>query len=363
MKITVSKDRLGGALRKTINAINSKSTIPILNNLLIEASEEGLFITATDLEICIRTKVEGKVEKPGNTTLPARKLNQIVNALPEGNVVLERNENHQTSISCQRSFFKMPGLDDNEFPREEEITPNWSFSLPCGELKKILSKVSYAVSHDESRYVLNGTLLSVRSGVLTAVATDGRRLALMEWNLNEDGLEDFDIILPAKTVSELLKVFEGDDPVKVDLAENKVVFKTDNILISSKLVEGTYPNYRQVIPAEFNNSAIIQRDDLIEVIGRVAMMISDSSSTVSMKLDNGTMNIRALSSEYGEGSEPLDISYEGESFEISFNPVFIQEPLRHMEADQVVFQFNDEFSPASLSGDEGFLCILMPMRS
>ncbi len=363
MKVTVLKEHLANALRKTASAVNAKSTIPILNNVLLEAEEEGLSLTATDLEICIQVKIEATVEQPGQTTLPARKFSQIVNSLSDGEVVLDSDEQEHTSISCKRSFFKILGLDPAEFPRQDEVVANWNFQLPSVQFKKTLGKVAYAVSNDESRYVLNGTLLSVRSGVLTTVATDGRRLALVEQNLEDQAAADFDVILPAKTVAELLKVIEGEEDLHIGLSESQASFTGSRLSITSKLVEGNYPNYRQVIPASFSNSAVVQREDLITVLGRVAMVISESSTTVAMKLESGTMTLSAVSAEFGESSEPLDISYEGNGVEISFNPVFVLDPLRHMESDQVVFQFNDEFSPASLSGDEGFLCVIMPMRS
>ncbi len=363
MKIVILKENLASALRKTISAVNSKSTIPILNNVLLEGDQNGFSVTATDLEISIKTRVEATVEQEGKTTLPARKFSQIINVLPEGEVTLETDDNEQTSISCKRTFFKMPGLNPEEFPEEERVDSNWKFTFPAGEFKKTLAKVSYAVSYDESRYVLNGTLLSFRSGVLTTVATDGRRLALMEQNLHEESLEDFDVILPAKTTAELMKVLEGEDPLEIGLTENQAVFSNSELLITSKLVEGNYPNYRQVIPASFNNSIIVQREEMIGVLNRVAMMISESSTTVNINLADGLMTVSASSAEFGESSEPIDIDYHGEPVNISFNPAFIIEPLRHMDTDQTVFQFNDELSPASISGDEGFLCVVMPMRS
>ncbi len=363
MKVVVGKEDLAGALRKTLSAVNSKNTIPILHNVMLQSDDEGFSVTATDLEICIRAQAEAQVERPGCTTLPARKLSQIVSVLPEGEVTLETDDNQQTSISCQRSFFKMLGLNPEEFPREQTEEPTWSLTLPAADFKRTLGKVSYAVSHDESRYVLNGTLLSVRSGTLTTVATDGRRLALVEQNLSENEVADFDVILPAKAVSELLKVLEGDEELQIGMTDSQATFTMKNLLLTSKLVEGNYPNYRQVIPAAFSNSAIVQREDFIEVLNRVSMMISESSTTVNMKLEKGLMTVSAVSSEFGEGNEPIDVSYDGEPINISFNPTFIVDPLRHMEADQAVFQFNDEFSPTSISGDEGFLCVVMPMRS
>lgn len=363
MKLTVARDALTNGIRKTTSVVNSKTTIPVLSNILIEAVEGKIVLTTTDLEVCIRTEIDAEVSALGKTTVPARKFGQIIGSLAGDKVTLETDENQQTSISCGKSFFKILGLDADEFPVEDDIDANWSFNLPALEFKRNLSKVAYAASTDESRHVLNGILLSVRSGVLTSVATDGRRLALVEQNLEGDIPDDCDVILPAKVVNELLKVLDSNDPLQIDMSDARAVFTLQGTRITSKLVEGSYPNYRQVIPPSFSHSAVIPCDEFLTVLNRVAMMVSESSASVDLKLENAQMTISATSAEFGEANEPLQVSYDEQEIEISFNPVFLGDPLRHLEAEQVVIQFNDEFSPISISGDEGFLCVIMPMRS
>ena len=363
MKVTVSKDALSGVLRKVLSAVNTKTTIPVLNNVYLEAEDGHLSVAATDLEVFICSRTEANVEIGGKTTLPARKFGQIVSALPAGDVVLEKDDNEQTSISCKQSFFRMLGLAATEFPTEEDIDGEWSFSLPSRDMKKMLSKVAYAASTDESRHVLNGILLSIREGILTAVGTDGRRLALLESPLNAENIADGDVILPPKVIAELIKVLDQDEDLNLQLSDSRAAFSLPNTLITSKLVEGSYPNYRQVIPSNFSNSAVIPRDALAEAVNRVAMVVTESSSSVHLRIEPGTATVSASSAEVGEGSEPLEISYEGEPLDLSLNPQFMMDPLRHMECDQVVFQFNDQYSPVSISGDEGFLYIIMPMRT
>jgi DNA polymerase-3 subunit beta len=363
MKVTVARDVLTNGIRKTTSAVNSKTTIPVLSNILIEADAGKIVLTATDLEVCIRTELEAEVAESGKTTVPARKFSQIVGALAGDKVTLETNDNQQTSISCGKSFFKILGLDAEEFPLEEGVDASWSFSLPAADFRRNLGKVAYAASTDETRHVLNGILLSIRNGVLTSVATDGRRLALVEQNLEGDVPEDCDVILPAKVVNELLKVLDSNEPLSIDLSDARASFTVNGTRITSKLVEGSYPNYRQVIPGAFSQSAVIPRDEFVTVLNRVSMMVSESSASVSLKLENAKMIISATSAEFGEANEPMQVSYDAQDLEISFNPVFLGDPLRHLEAEQVVMQFNDEFSPISISGDEGFLCVIMPMRS
>lgn len=363
MKTTVTRDILNAVVRNVLNAVNTKATVPWLNNILLIAEEDGLTLAATDLEVYVKCRIDAVTEKPGATTLPARKFAQIIGALPNGDVKLVTDENQQTAISCAKARFRMLGMDDEDFPREEASEGDWSFSIPADELKRALSKVSYAASTDETRHILNGTLISIRNGMLTAVSTDGRRLALIERQLEGDSPAECDVILPPKVVDELVKVLVGDDPVTVNLSESRACFSFGDTLIVSKLVEGSYPNYRQVIPGSFAHSAVFPRETFRTVLSRVGMVISDNSASVSVALKKAEATVSATSSEVGEGSEPFDISYDGEDLQISFNPDFLMDPLNHLEADQVVLQFNDQYSPMAISGDEGFLYIIMPMRS
>jgi DNA polymerase-3 subunit beta len=362
MKVTVSRDNLLLGLRRVSPFIGSRTTLPILNNVLVAAEGETLTLSTTDLEVSIRTSVPAFVQEPGATTLPAKKLTSIVSAFPEGDVALELNESNQTKLRCGRSSFKIVGLDPKDFPEDKDFAEEWAFSLPGNELKKCLAKVSYSRSSDESRHVLNGVLMSVREGMLAIAATDGRRLALIERSLEEQTAPDGDVILPSKIVTELGKLLGGDDKVGVKLSDSRAVFECTDTVIASKLVEGSYPNYRQVIPEGFAHSAAIPRVTFEQVLGRVALVVSDNSSSVKLVIENGVMKVSASSPEVGEAEEPMDVSYEGDRFELSFNPDFFRDPLRELDCDQLIMQFNDGYSPVALAGDEGFIYVVMPMR-
>jgi len=362
MKATISQELLSAGLRRVLNIVSTRTTLPALNNVLMECEDGKLVLTTTDLEVCIRTALEADVTEAGATTLPAKKFAQIIGSLPAGDVSLSTDDKELTSISCLKSFFRIVGLADKEFPRDTEFSEEWGFTIPSDELKKSLAKVSYASSTDETRHVLNGILLSLRSGVLTIAATDGRRLALVERTLEGDGLPDGDVILPPKVVTELERTMPAGGDVTVRLSESRAAFSFGTTFVTSKLVEGTYPNYRQVIPAEFTQSIGIPRETFAAVLNRVSMVVTDSSSSARLRLEDGVMAISATSNEFGEAKEPLDVSYEGTPFEIAFNPVFFSDPLRHLECDELLMQFNDEYSPVSIAGDEGFLCVVMPMR-
>jgi len=362
MKITLSKENLSLGLRRVLSVVSARTTLPVLNNVLLEADGEKLTLTTTDLEVCIRTTVPAAVAQAGATTLPAKKFAQIIGALPDGDITLDSDEGQLTSIACQKSFFRIVGLDEKEFPREADFAEDWAFSMAGIELKKALSKVSYASSTDETRHVLNGILLSLRGGLLTIAGTDGRRLALVEKSLDGDSFPEGDVILPPKLVGELERIIDDQADVNVKLSEARAGFSMPDALITSKLVEGTYPNYRQVIPGSFTHSLALPRERFATVLNRVAMVVSESSAAVKVKLEKAVMTISATSNEFGEAKEPLEVSYDGEPIEIAFNPGFFSDPLRHLECDQLIMQFNDEYSPVSLSGDEGFLYVVMPMR-
>ncbi len=362
MKATISREDLLGGLRRILSVVTTRTTLPVLSNVLLEAEGNCLALTTTDLEVTIRTEVPAVIDEPGGTTLPARKFGQIVGALTDNDIVLETNEKEQTTISCGKSFFRILGLDPNEFPSDSEFAEEWAFTINADEFRKSLSKVSYSSSTDEARHVLNGILMSLRDGILTIAATDGRRLALVEKTLTEESYPDGDVILPPKLVAELEKNLTGDQPVNVRLSESRVAFSTPGTLIISKLIEGNYPNYRQVIPADFNHSVTFPREVFANVLNRVSMVVTEGSSAVKLQLEKAIMEISASSNELGEAREPIEVSYDGDPLAISFNPIFFSDPLRHLECDQIIMQFNDEYSPVSISGDEGFLYVVMPMR-
>jgi len=363
MKCSVTKEALATGLRRVLSVVSTKTTLPILGNVLVEAEDGKLALTTTDLEVSVTTTIDATVEVPGATTLPAKKFGQIVNVLPVGDVSLETTEDQLTSLSCMRAFFKIVGLSPEEFPRENEIGETWKFTMPAIEFKKDLNKVSYAASAEDARRVLTGILLSLRDGVLTTAATDGRRLALVEKPLQEESQVDGDVILPPKLVIELQRVLEDGGELNVEVSDSRIIFNFGTTVIISKLVEGAYPNYRQVIPQSFSRSAVFPRETFVTVLTRVGTVVAEASGSVRLDLQPAAMTVKAVSTEFGESEEPMDISYDGEPVTIAFNPLFLLDPLKNMEADQVTVEFNDQFSPISLSGDEGFLCIVMPMRN
>ncbi len=364
MKLTVPAVSLMDGLRKVLNVVNPRSTIPVLSNVLLSAKDNLLTLSTTDLEVSISTSIEANVETEGETTLPARKFGQIVGTLTKGDVTLETDKSLTTTISCGRAVFRVMGIEASEFPRETGFQEDRRLELAAVDFGKTLKKIAYAVSMDRTRYVLNGILLSINEGNFTSVATDGRRLAVVEKVI--DGIDqsmDGDVILPIKVVTELQKLLEEEGRVEIRLSESRASFTVSNSEISSKLVEGKYPNYRQVIPGSFKNSVIIPREAFSEVLNRVSVVVTDSGASIKFDLSKDSLKLSASSSDVGEASEPVEVSYQGDPLTIALNPGFLREPLRNLECDELTMRFNDEFKPIALLGDEGFLYVIMPMRN
>ncbi len=363
MKLTIPTSNLSDGLRKVLSVVSSRSTLPVLCNVLLTAKDGQLSLSTTDLEVSIVTTMEAEIEREGETTLPARKFGQIASTLSGEHVTLDTDENMTTTIASGSARFRIMGLDSGEFPRQSDFEATRELTFEKADLGKTFRKIAYAVSTDQTRYVLNGILLSVQDGNFVAVATDGRRLALVERNLESSSLSDGDVILPIKVVNELQRLLEGEGEVTISISDSLASFKMENTIITTKLVEGSYPNYRQVIPSSFNNSVILPRDPFNQVLNRVSVVVSDSGSAVKFALTENNLVLNATSTEFGEASEPLEVNYQGEPVNISFNPSYLRDPLRNLECNEITVRFNDEYKPVVILGDEGFLCVIMPMRN
>lgn len=362
MKCTVDRDVLTEGIRRTLNVVSSKVTLPVLANVMLEAEENHLWLTTTDLEVSVSTQIPASVEESGATTLPAKKFGQIIGNLSGGEVSMETSEDEQTTLSCKQSFFRIHGLSADEFPREDDLEVAWEFNMPTADFRRCLNKVSYAANEEDSRRALTGILLSLREGMLTAVATDGRRLAMVENALQENVNSDGDVILPGKLVNEMQRAMGTEGDVHITVSEARISFEFGTTRMVSKLIEGVYPNFRNVIPETFAMTAVMPREELLTVLNRVGTVLASDEDALTFQLEDNGMTVSASSAEFGESREPLEISYDGTPVTLAFKPLLLNEPIRHMESDQVILHINDQFSPIQLSGDEGFLCIIMPMH-
>ena len=362
MKFTVAKDKLLEGLQTVQNVVSTRTTLPILSNVLIRAENGALHFTTNDLDVGMSCSVEAKIEKPGGTTIPARRLAGIVKELPASEVSVEVDGKNVASLSCGPSFFKMMCLPEDEFPALPKLEKAKAFTLPQKVLKDALRKTSYGISTDETRYVLNGILFSFKENKLTLVATDGRRLALVDLEAEFPRSNEVDVVVPAKCITELQRILGDEGDVKLAVGENHVSFEAGGRLLVSKLIEGNYPNYRQVIPAESRERITIERELLLNAVRRVSLLSSEKSNSVKLIFTKNNLEIAANTPDIGEAHESLAISYKSKDFSVAFNPIFLQDPLRALTEDEIHLEVSDEMSPGVIKIGTPFLYVLMPMR-
>jgi len=362
MKLSVSKEKLLEGLQTVQNVVSTRTTLPILSNVLLEAADGQLRLTTTDLDVGVRGSIEANVEKPGAATLPARRLFSIIHALPSAEIVLEVDSKSVASIRCGPSFFKILGLPQEEFPPLPKFEGAKTFTLRQKDLKDGLRKTSYSITTDETRYVLNGILFSFKDNKLTLVATDGRRLALVDIELEFPRSHEVDLILPTKAVTELARLVSEEGDIKMSVSENQVAFEVDGTFLVSKLIEGNYPNYRQVIPPEAKERITLERESFLNSVHRVSLLSSEKSNSVKLVFSKNNIDIMANTPEVGEARESLPVAYKGREFSVAFNPEFLMAPLRNLPTDEVFLDLIDEMSPGVIKVQSPFLYVLMPMR-
>src|SRR5580658_66315 len=326
MKLSVSKEKLLEGLQTVQNVVSTRTTLPILSNVLLEAEDGQLRLTTTDLDVGVRGSIEATIEKPGAATLPARRLFSIIHALPSAEVLIEIDSKSAASIRCGPSFFKIMGLPQEEFPPLSKFDGAKTFTLRQKDLKDGLRKTSYAISTDETRYVLNGILFSFKDNKLTLVATDGRRLALVDLELEFPRSQETEIIVPTKAVTEIQRLVREEDEVKLSIGENQIAFELNRTLLLSKLIEGNYPNYRQVIPAEAKERITLERETFLTTVRRVSLLASEKSNSVKLIFSKSNIDIVATTPDVGEAKESLAVMYKGREFSIAFNPEFLMAP-------------------------------------
>jgi len=366
MKIIITKDQIIAGLQAVQNVVSNRTTLPILSNVLLRAEGGKLEFTATDLDVTVACSVEAKVEKAGATTVPVKKLFGIVREL-NGEIEIETDEKKVTSIRSGGSFFKVHGLAADEFPPLPKFKDDKKVAISQETMRAMLKKTSFAVSTDESRYVLNGIFISLKEGKMTLVATDGRRLALVDEEVEISEKSAGEFIVPAKAVTELNRLLQEKGDVELKFGENQASFslkddKGFSVLLITKLIEGNYPNYRQVIPGEPKERVPLHREELLAALRRAEIMTSEKANSVKMTFGRNTLAITANSPEVGEARETLAVNYKGKEMAIAFNPRYLIDPLAALAEDEVFIELIDELSPGVLKINGAFLYVVMPMR-
>ena len=366
MNLTISKDQIISGLQAVQNVVSSRTTLPILSNVLLRAEGDRLEFTATDLDVTVSSSVEAKVGKPGATTVPVKKLFGIVRELPAGEIEIEVDDKNVCSVRAGASFYKIHGLAADEFPPLPKFKDDKKVSVPQEKLKGMMKKTSFGISTDESRYVLNGIFISLKDHKMTMVATDGRRLALVDEEMDVSEQSQGEFIVPAKAVNELNRLLTDKGEVELRYTENQASFtlkdEQGSVLIITKLIEGNYPNYRQVIPNEVKERISLSREEFLHALRRAEIMTSEKSNSVKLTFGKNNLAITANSPEVGEARESLAINYKGKEMAIAFNPKYMIDPLNALTEDEVFIELIDELSPGVLKINGPFLYVVMPMR-
>jgi DNA polymerase-3 subunit beta len=367
MKLTISKEQLIQGLQAVQNIVSTRTTLPVLSNVLLRAEPTRLDLTATDLDVSISSSVEANVEKPGAVTLPAKKLFGIVRELPTPQIELDIDDKNNCRIVSGASYYKINGLAAEEFPPFPKFAENRKITLPQEKLRSLLRKTSFAISTDESRFVLNGIFISLKDHKVTLVATDGRRLALAEEEIDLPPSSQGECIVPSKAINELNRLLGTQNDVEIKFTDNQVAFtlqgeKGYSTLIISKLIDGNYPNYKQVIPSETKERIALVREELLHALRRAEIMTSEKSNSVKLNFTKNKLEITANTPEVGEAREALAINYKGNDIAIAFNPTYMMDPLKNLDNDEVYIELIDELSPGVMKINGPFLYVLMPMR-
>ncbi len=372
MKFKINRDHFANGLAQVLNVVGSKATMPILSNVLIEAEKDQISLSTTNLDLGIRCKIKAEVKETGSVTLPVKRLATIVRELPSVDVTFDGSPNHQVKLTSGGSTFKIMGIGREEFPPLPEFGDEKAYTLEQSELIGMLRSVSYAQSTDETRYILNGVYFNFRDEKLTLVATDGRRLALIAKEMEVPAASAGAIILPAKTVSELNRLLDKGTKVKINFNDRRAAFQIatdkdtsgliDNVYLYSKVVEGNYPNYQQVVPKETHQRIKLERELLLQCVHRAQLVCSEKANSVKIKLSSNLLEIFAASSDFGEAHESMAIGYSGPDLQVAFNPAFLMDPLKALTKDEVFFEVKDEVSPGVFKTLESFICVIMPVR-
>jgi len=367
MNLTISKEQIMNGLQAVQNVVSNRTTLPILSNVLLRAEGDKLELTATDLDVTIACSVEAKVKKPGASTVPVKKLFGIVRELGNSEIDLEVDDKNVCSIRSGASFYKINGLSSDEFPPMPKFKEDKKVTLSQKTVKDMMRKTSFAISTDESRYVLNGIFIKFKEHKMTMVATDGRRLAKVDEQVDLSDKSEGEFIAPAKAVNELNRLLQENGDVEVRYTDNQASFtlkdeKNGSILIITKLIEGNYPNYQQVIPTEVKERISLVREEFVHALRRAEIMTSDKSNSVKLTFGKNNLAITANSPEVGEARESIAINYKGKEMAIAFNPKYMIDPLNALTNDEVFIELIDELSPGVLKINTAFLYVVMPMR-
>ena len=373
MKIRIARDELLTGLQRVQGIVEKRNTMPVLSNILLETKQDGVELVATDLEIGMRGHYKAEVLEPGNIAVSARRVYEILKELPDSEIALSTQENNWIQIQSGKSQFKIVGLAAAEFPALPSIEREGRVAVPGTGLASLIRKTMFAVGDNDARYILNGLLITLLSHekkiTMRLVGTDGHRLAVAESELPQDAAKDLPkeikAIIPRKAAQEMRRLVEEEDGEPLlGFTKNLVTFQKSGIFLTSRVMEGTYPNYQQVIPKDNSKKAEVGRVALEGALRRVAVLSRDKTNAVRVTLEAGRLTLYTSNPDVGEATEDLPVKYRGEDLTTGFNARYLLDALAVMDVETVHLEMKSPLSPCLLrpEGDPGFMCVVMPMK-
>jgi DNA polymerase III subunit beta len=367
MKFTITREQLQEGLLAVAASVPTKTTLPVLSNILVEAVKDGIRLSGTDLDIAVSTTVQASVDQEGAITLPARKLVEIVRELPSAAIRLTASGEQRVTIECGRSKFRLLGLPREEFPAFPTVKFDDAWRSSSRDLQKLIQHVAFAASTEESRPILNGVLWELRPERMRMVATNGHRLARMDVPTAGNGAAQADLIVPPKALEQIRKLFKADDDVEIARSENHLGFRSSSTQIFTRLIEGPYPNYEQVIPRENDKNVTADKSALSSALRRMSIVASDQTHRIRMAFANGSCKLSVQTPDLGEAQEELTVAYDGDPLEIGFNASYLLEILKYIPTDEVRMTFKAPeraatCEPVGWDDPASYLTLVMPLR-
>ncbi len=365
MKFTITRERLHEGLTAVAASVPTKTTLPVLSNILVDATGDSIRLAGTDLDTAGTTAVPGEVDDEGAVTLPARKLLEIVRELPSAAIRVTSSGEQRVSLECGRSRFKLLGIPKDEFPSFPPVSFEQSWSVASTDLQKLVHHVSFAASTEESRPILNGVLWEQRGDRMRMVATNGHRLAKMDVPISGGGTDDF--IVPPRALEQVRRLFGPSDEVEIAKSDNHLGFRGGSTQVYTRLIEGPYPNYEQVIPRENDKSATVDKEALSAALRRVGVVASDQTHRVRLAFTSAVLKFSVSTPDLGDAQDEIAVTYDGDALEIGFNANYLLEVLKYMPTDEVRFTFSAPeraatIEPVGWDDSASYLCLVMPLR-
>jgi DNA polymerase-3 subunit beta len=364
MKLSIARSELLDALTVVSKGMSSRSTLPILSGIFISASNGFLNLQSTDLEVSVKHTVPCLVEDDGQSVVPGKLLNDIVRSLPEAAVTLE-TDGDLVIVRCQHSSFTVRTLKPEDFPKFPELSVLKKIRLPSSLLASMVKRVSKAVSRDETRAVLTGVLVVVEGPSIRMVATDSYRLAVSEVILEQSPEEDMEVVVPGRALEEVTRIATTVEEISLGTTENQVVFEFGETVFVTRRIEGSFPNYKQLIPKEKSTSVVVATEEFSSAVKRVSLMaLHNSPLKVAVSSEDQTLSLSANTQDVGEASEDVMVKSEGGDVEIAFNHAFLTDGLNSITSETVTLEVQNALKPGLLrsQGEDDFLYLLMPVR-